>query len=139
MPTRKSDKKTGKPQTHAIPIWEWAVALFGLALLLGSLGLITYEALAGDASPPEVQVEMDSVQRIEDGYRVTFRVLNQGGSAAAGVMVLGELVDGAGSVEASQTIIDYVPAHSHRRGGLFFTRDPEQFELRLRATGYQAP
>ena len=35
--------------------------------------------------------------------------------------------------------LDYLPPHSKRRGGLFFTRDPRQFELQARAFGYEEP
>ena len=35
--------------------------------------------------------------------------------------------------------IDYVPGHSVRQGGLFFTRDPRTGHLSLRARGYSAP
>ena len=51
----------------------------------------------------------------------------------------GELRSGAGSVETSDTTIEYVPPHSERKGGLFFTSDPRQHELRLRAKGFEQP
>jgi uncharacterized protein (TIGR02588 family) len=35
--------------------------------------------------------------------------------------------------------IDYVPSRSSRKAGLFFMRDPREFDLSLRALGYQSP
>ena len=51
----------------------------------------------------------------------------------------GELREGTESVETSNTTIEYVPAHSERKGGLFFTSDPRQYVLRLQAKGYEKP
>jgi uncharacterized protein (TIGR02588 family) len=42
-------------------------------------------------------------------------------------------------VETSQATIDYLPQRSERRGGLFFTRNPEGLDLNLRAEGYSEP
>jgi uncharacterized protein (TIGR02588 family) len=36
-------------------------------------------------------------------------------------------------------VFDYVPGHSVRQGGLFFTRDPRSGHLSVRARGYSAP
>jgi len=33
----------------------------------------------------------------------------------------------------------YAPAHSIRRGGLFFTKNPQQFDLQIRVPGYEEP
>jgi uncharacterized protein (TIGR02588 family) len=32
-----------------------------------------------------------------------------------------------------------VPAHSYRKGGLFFSQDPRKYPLQLRAKGYTEP
>jgi uncharacterized protein (TIGR02588 family) len=66
-------------------------------------------------------------------------VINEGGTTAAGLTVEGELRDGTESVETSDSTIDYVPSHSERQGGLFFTLDPGEYEVQLRAKGYEMP
>jgi uncharacterized protein (TIGR02588 family) len=117
----------------------WAIASVGLVLVAGSIGFLLYEAAAGDASPPDVTVRVDSISPTRSGFLVTFRAINEGGSTAEGLTVEGELKKGDGSVETSNTTIEYVPSHSEREGGLFFTSDPRQSELRLRAKGYEKP
>lgn len=121
------------------PVWEWIVAYMGLALVAGTFGFMCYQAIKGDSSPPDISVQVDSIQPVRNGYLVKIRAFNRGGSTAAGLTVEGELRDESGSVETSDATINYVPSHSERRGGLFFTKDPRQFQLQLRAEGYEAP
>jgi uncharacterized protein (TIGR02588 family) len=123
----------------APPPWEWAVALLGLVLVLGSIGFLAYQVVAGDDSPPDVLISADAILPVKSGYLVQIRAVNQGGSTAAELRIEGTLRSESGSVETSETVIDYVPAHSHRKGGLFFTQDPRQFSLQLRAKGYAEP
>ena len=42
-------------------------------------------------------------------------------------------------VEKSSTTIQWVPAHAERQGGLFFSRNPLDYELKLRPQGYERP
>jgi len=121
------------------PAWEWVVAFLGLALVLGTLGFIAYQAVAKDDSPPEVTVHMDIIVPLDHGYLVQFRAVNQGGSTAAQVGIEGELRGENGQVERRETVIDYVPSHSYRKGGLFFSQNPRQYPLQLRAKGYAEP
>ena len=121
------------------PLWMWGIALLGLALVLGSIVFVLYEAAAGDSSPPDVTVQVDSVLPTRNGFLVEFRAVNEGGSTAEGLTVEGELRDGTESVETSHTTLEYVPSHSEREGGLFFTFDPRRYELQLRAKGYEKP
>jgi uncharacterized protein (TIGR02588 family) len=121
------------------PLWMWGIALLGLILVLGSIGFALYEAVVGDSSPPDVTVQVESIISTQNGFLVEFRVINEGGTTAAGLTVEGELRNGAEVVEASDTTIDYLPSHSERAGGLFFTQDPRQFELQLQAKGYETP
>jgi uncharacterized protein (TIGR02588 family) len=98
-----------------------------------------YEAAAGDSSPPDVMVRVDSILTTRNGFLVTFQAVNEGGSTAEGLTVEGELRSGTDSLEMSNTTIEYVPSHSEREGGLFFTLDPRRYELQLRAKGYEKP
>ena len=90
------------------------------------------------AEPPAIIVEVDNVTSVAGGYRVEFRARNTGGSAGAQVEVEGRL-SGGGADETSHVVFDYVPAHSVRPGGLFFTQDPRLGRLSVRARGYSAP
>ena len=122
----------------------WAIAFLGLALVAGSIAFMLYEAVAGDSSPPDITVRVDSILPIRNGYLVKFRALNEGGSTAEGVTIEGALKNGTEILESSNTVIEYVPAHSEREGGLFFATDPDNisynFELKdTRILNYQLP
>lgn len=130
-------KREGK--LKEAPLWMWAIALVGLILVVGSLAFLLYEAAAGDTSPPDVSVHVDSTLQTRQGYLVKFRAVNEGGSTAEGLTVEGVLRNGAEIMESSNTVLEYVPAHSQREGGLFFSEDPRQYQLQLRAKGYEDP
>ncbi len=121
------------------PLWMWGIAVLGLALVLGSIVFMLYEAAAGDSSPPDVSVRLDSIRPTQNGFLVEFRAINEGGTTAQGLTVEGELKNGTDRVETSNTTIEYVPSHSERAGGLFFKSDPRQYQLRLQAKGYEMP
>ena len=134
-----SKNKNDQEKLNDAPLWMWGIGLLGLLLVLGSIGFMLYEAIAGDSSPPDVIVEIESILPARNGFLVEFRVINEGGSAAAGLTVEGELRNGVEIVETSNTTIEYVPSRSEREGGLFFTLDPRGYDLQLRAKGYENP
>ena len=117
----------------------WSIAFLGLALAAGSIIFMIYEAAAGDSSPPNVTILLDSISPAGNGFLVQFKAVNDGGTTAQGLTVEGELRNGTQSVEMSNTTVEHLPSHSEREGGLFFTSDPRQFELRLRPKGYEKP
>lgn len=118
---------------------EWIVGLIGLVLVAGAIGYMLYQAVTAEDSPPNITVVVDSIVPTSDGYLVTFHVFNSGEATAAELIVEGELQLNGERVESSTATIDYVPSLSERRGGLYFTRDPQQLELHLRAKGYEQP
>ena len=121
------------------PWWMWCIAILGLALVTGSITFMLYEAAAGDSSPPDITLHVDATLQIRNGYLVKFRAVNEGGSTAEGVTVEGVLRNGTDVMETNTTVLEYVPAHSEREGGLFFTSDPRQYQMQLRAKGYENP
>jgi uncharacterized protein (TIGR02588 family) len=118
---------------------EWIVAGVSAALVLGVLGYLIQDGLRRPATPPDVRIEIDSVQASGPGYLVLVRAVNRGRATAAEVMVEGMLEADTGQVEIAQTTIDYVPGGGEQRAGLYFTRDPRGLQLRLRAHGYREP
>ena len=119
---------------------EWVVAALGALLVFGSMAYLAYQAIGRDDSPPDVRLVAEEVRKLQGGgYPVKFRAFNEGQSAAAELGIEGELHGpdgGGGAIETSEATLDHLPAQSSRAGGLFFTRDPRAFELRLRAKGY---
>jgi uncharacterized protein (TIGR02588 family) len=128
-----------KPRAPNTSTAEWIVAALSAALVLGVVGFLINDGVRSPATPPDVTVEVDSIQPAGPGYLVLFRAENRGRSTAAEVVVEGELEADTGRVETSETTLDYVPAGGVERGGLYFRRDPRTFRLRLRAQGYRDP
>ena len=141
MPALAQARSASQKQQEkdAIPIWEWIVAGVGLVLVAGVIGFLIYEAFSGNRLPPDVKLSVNSVAQTRNGFLVTITAVNQGSITAEGVIIEGELRDLAERAEQSRTTIDYLPPRSEKRAGLFFTRDPRQFELHVRALGYEEP
>lgn len=135
----KSKPSRAKPAPPATPLLEWIAAGLGLATVLLALGLIGAEALRADTSPPSVAVQQLGVRQTEAGYVVTVRAANVGGSPAAQVRVEGELAVPGAPPQTAEATFDFIPDHSAREGGLFFTTDPRQGALSLRASGFVDP
>jgi uncharacterized protein (TIGR02588 family) len=131
---QKRNEEKGPPS-----IAEWAAAALGLLLVLGSLGVLGWEALRGEEGPPAISFEVRGVERRGESFVLKFAVFNSGPQTAADLHVSGTLKEGGQEVERSEMVFDYVPSESSRQAGLFFTRDPRGLELEMRAEGYQRP
>lgn len=118
---------------------QWLFAGVSAALVLGTVAFLVYQAVGGPNTPPEVTLRVDSVVAQRSGYLVAISAHNAGSATAKGLLVEGELRDESGSVETSQTTLDYVPSDATREAGLFFSRDPRRYRLRLRPQGYDRP
>ena len=129
----------GQTKITDAPMWMWGIAVLGLALVAASIGFMLYEATAGDTSHADITVHVDSTLPTRNGYLVKFRAINTGGSTVEGLTIEGTLRSGSETLETSDTVLEWVPAHSEREGGLFFTSDPRQHQLQLRAKGYENP
>lgn len=132
-------KHEQKRSASGTPPLEWIVAALGAVIVAAALTFLIYEGAAGDRSAPDIKVEIKDIAAVRNGYRVRFAAMNQGGEAAANIVIEGELAKGGTSVETSESSIDYLPSHSERSGGLFFNRDPRSFDLQVRARGYEDP
>jgi uncharacterized protein (TIGR02588 family) len=128
-----------QPALESTSPLEWAIAGLSGLLLAATLAYMVIFAVRAPETPPAVTLSVTSVTTTPGGYLVVFQADNAGGAAAAGLQVSGELRDGETVVETSQMTIDYLPQQSERSGGLFFTRDPEDLTLSLRAEGYSEP
>lgn len=147
-----------------MPTIQWWVAGVALLVVLASFGLVLYEGVAGDATPPVLAVVVDSIAHDSATYRVHVTVVNTGGRAAADVRVRAEVV--ADDVVASSDIraiesgpaiesgraIESGPAiesgllrfellaPGSRASGVFvFSSDPRAGRLRTRVVGHVAP
>jgi uncharacterized protein (TIGR02588 family) len=122
-----------------VPWLEWVAADVGLLLVLGIFGVIGWQAFNGATVPPAITVEVKNVAPVDGGYRVLFRARNSAGEAAAQVEIEGTVSKVGSDAETSRVVLDYIPGHSERHGGLFFTGDPRAGTLTVRATGFAEP
>jgi len=123
-----------------IPLIEWIVGGIGLVLVTSMIALLAYEEIAGDSSPPDVVLKIQSRHHLQQNQVISVTVMNQGGEPASTVKIQGELLNEQGDVvESALSEIDYLPARSEREAGLIFTRPTENFQVKLRALGYEKP
>lgn len=118
---------------------EWLVAIIGFLLTFGTVAYLLYQAIAGSDSPPDIIMRVGSIKAERQDCLVRFKADNEGGRAAEGVVIKGELRQEDRLLESSETTLDYIPGHSTVRGGLFFRQDPRQHALQIRAQGYEEP
>jgi uncharacterized protein (TIGR02588 family) len=122
-----------------IPALEWITGALGFMLVAGVILVLCYTAITVTHSPPDINVSVAAVVHNRNGYLVIVKTVNHGGATAAGVVVQGELRNASQVLERSQATLDYSPPGSEKQAGLFFTRDPHQFQLHVRALGYVEP
>jgi uncharacterized protein (TIGR02588 family) len=138
-PDQPAETQPAAQDNAQISPWEWLIAALGLLLVAGTIGFMLHRALTGGDAPPQIRLEIASVEPVGSGYLVTFTATNQGDTVAADLQIAGTLGDGPTATETSTATIAYLPAGSSRAGGLYFTQDPRQHPLTLRATGYEQP
>lgn len=115
------------------------IAAIGLLLVLGSVGVLLYQGSQEGKAPPDVQVRVDAITPVSNGYLVAFTAINKGGFTLASVEITAALKRGEEKTESSQTTIDYISKDAEVKGGFFFSNNPKVYILDIRATGYQKP
>jgi uncharacterized protein (TIGR02588 family) len=135
---KKSPNESG-PQEKSPSLLEWLFAAIGVLVVTSALGFLIYRGATKRDTPPAIKIEVESVTQTGGTYLVSFRVFNSGDTTAADLTIEGELKNGEKPEETSDVTMTYVPAQSVRRGGLFFTKNPSDFQLNIRAKGYEQP
>ncbi|MES2745672.1 MAG: hypothetical protein V4655_09595 [Bdellovibrionota bacterium] len=123
-------------QVQSAPLLEKIVALVGVIIVVAVLGILGYEASRREDAVPEIILTKADVKALSEGYWVKILAENKGTSATADLVIEGTVGEGD-EKQTSTVTFDYVPAHSKREGGLYFSQNPES--LKLRALGYQKP
>lgn len=135
----RSKSKEQKKQAAGKPVLEWAASILGLMILVCLAAILAWDGLQRTEALPAVAIDKGRIIESRHGYTVEFVARNLTGVTASDVQVEGVLRRDGQIVEAAQSRMDYVPGSSVRRGGLFFTRDPREYDLALRALGYSEP
>lgn len=137
--TEDSSSDDAHDRPKGISALEWLVAFVGLVIVVGTFIFLAAEAVNDNGQPPSLRIDMVNVAAVNEGYVVEIEVLNEGDQTAAEVTIAAQLMDGDSVVEERELTLDYVPPHSARHGGLFFSTDPESGTLVFEPDGYRDP
>ena len=127
------------PGPRHIPAVEWAIAALGALFVGATVLFLLWDGLTASPEPVAIALVAEAPQPVDGGWHVPVLARNRSDHSAAEVVVRGTLSAAAGEPQESQVTFDYVPARSERRGGLFFTENPEGRQLDLRVEGYRRP
>jgi uncharacterized protein (TIGR02588 family) len=84
-------------------------------------------------------VQQGVVERVNDQFRVSFTLANDGGQTAEAVQVVAELSQNGEVIEAGEQQIDFLSVGEQEEGAFLFTQNPSQAELSIRVASYKLP
>jgi len=122
-----------------VPVWEWLVAAVGLGLILFVIGALIWEAASGSDQPPLIELRVKETVPQGSGELVMIEVHNSGGQVASDLKVRGSIGSGASVLESREVTVAYVPRHSRKVIGLFFSQPTAGQNLRLESIGFVKP
>lgn len=129
--------KTNESETPAqdnIPTAEWAVAGIGLVLVCLCLGFLLCKAFFVDDGVPKISCVVEQIVPQDGGALVLAKVSNSGGETVTRLQI------GAKSGEEEQSVeIDFLPARSSRKFGMFFSHIPKDGSVQFTPGSYQEP
>jgi uncharacterized protein (TIGR02588 family) len=119
---------------------EWAVFGVSLALVMGTLAYLAYDALTLGDTPPRIEVRLGAPERAAGHFIVPVAVTNRGDQTAEGVHIEVVLERGAREEERSDFEIAFLPRGSTREGWVVFQSDPAAADATTaRVLGYEKP
>jgi uncharacterized protein (TIGR02588 family) len=121
------------------PKLERILGAVGAALLIASAGFLAYRALTDEAHPGELLVTVTEVHDVGDAYVATFAVHNQGAQTLSQLHLVARVMDGEAELESVPALIDYLPAHSTQKAGVYLRHDPRRYRLEITPGGYMEP
>ena len=122
-----------------IPAIEWVTGVVGLAIVLGTLGFIAYEAFSGGGEEAALEIRVEGTATGPAGFTAAVLVRNRSRKAAAEVLLEGVIRSRAGGETRARARLDYVPGLSTRRATLVFPAPPEAGAVDVRIVGYTTP
>ncbi len=134
-PSESNEKRSGRS-----PILEWVFGGIGLALTLSMIGFIGWQAVTHPSGePPRIELRVEEVARVGDGYVAEVVARNRSRTTAKGVEVEAILSPDSAESETSSVTFDYIPGGSSVRGAVHFSTDPSAHQVRLRTVGHVEP
>lgn len=129
--SRSSEREN---EENPIPVPEWIVAGLGLTLVCLALFFLLYKAFFLDDGDPELKFKVESIVPQDGGALILAEVSNTGGTTVSALQIIGFAGDEEHEVE-----IDFLPARSSRKFGMFFSKVPESDDVKFSPGGYQEP
>jgi uncharacterized protein (TIGR02588 family) len=126
-------------KSDSVPAIEWIAGLCSLALVLGTLAFLAFQALHQQGQLPDLRLDVAAVTPTASGHTITVVVRNMSHQAAAEVAIEGVAAEGKGNNVRAEARLDYVPGLSERRAILVFQAPVNSAELKLRVLGYTTP
>jgi uncharacterized protein (TIGR02588 family) len=112
---------------------------FGALLLAAGVSFLVYEGLTQGDQPGAVIVTVTGIRNVGSAHLVRFSVHNEGSETLSLLHLTARLTDGTSEIETAQAVIDYLPAHSEQKGGVYLRNDPNRYTLQIDAAGYMEP
>lgn len=117
---------------------ELTVLAIGIILVCVTIGILVYDIVATEQSPPDIVVSADKVQRGEQHFAVHVRAKNNGTETAQDVII--EVRTGKdGDAETARLEFPYLPGKSTVNGWVTFRQDPTGGAFDFRVLGYGSP
>lgn len=112
--------------------------MLGLALILGSLGVIVHDAATARA-PAEIVVRETGRQSSEIGLLVQVEVVNRGDVSATAVEIEGQLKTTGQPEQTASVTLDHLPGGSRHTAALLFQSGDTGGALTVGAKGWATP
>lgn len=129
--TRNRGKDSGRK-----PLAEIIVGILSALLVIAFVIFLSFQAVTGDKSPPDLAASAETAQRLGDKTLLKVKIVNRGERAAAGVTVRAETGKGSGR----EISFDYVAAGSVQTGAfLFDSPDVTADDVKLTIYGFVEP
>ncbi|MGH2351175.1 MAG: hypothetical protein ACRDJN_06120 [Chloroflexota bacterium] len=112
-----------------------------VVILVGLIGLVTYEHFSRGTAPAaiEVQPHLADVRRNADAYYLPVEVANRGDLTARDVRIRLSLTPSGGEPQSSELLIDFLAGGATAHGTAVFRSDPSRGELRIDVLSYLDP
>lgn len=123
-----------KNKEEEISLPEWIVAGFGLALVCIAFFFLIYKAFFIEQGDPVLDFAVERVVNQDGGALVLAKVSNTGRQTVTALQITGIAAN-----EEHEFEVDFLPARSSRRFGMFFSFVPLKNDVKFRAGGYQEP
>lgn len=119
---------------------EWLTSIIATSILAAIAGLVIYQWLTKQESPPVVAVTSSGkIREAQGDFYVPFTVTNTGGETAASVQIIAELKSQGQVVATGEQQIDYLSSGEIEKGAFVFNSNPSEGELILRVASYKSP